>query len=78
MLKYYMCRRGVKKEISYEQALHILLGTFKDCDMTRDLLTVVNRIQCMYSTVEVEKITEDGMHMVLMAGLANELPRGVD
>ena len=82
MLKYYKYPRpynpDTREEITKDEALHILLGTFKDCDMTRDLLTRVNRIECMYSTVEVEKVDENGRHMVLMAGLANELPRDVE
>lgn len=82
MLKYYKYPRpynpDTREEITKNEALRILLGTFKDCDMTHDLLTVVNRIECMYSTVEVEKVDENGRHMVLMAGLANELPRDVE
>ena len=61
------------KEITYEEALDIVLGTYADTDMTRDMLTIPNRINCLFSTIEVK----DG-NIVLMAGLENMLPMDVE
>ncbi len=44
---------GKREEITYEKALSILLGCYRDNDMTRDWLTVLNYIPCNYSDVEV-------------------------
>ena len=76
-LKYYKYYNGEpeeKIEITYEEALHTILGTYRDNDMTRDMLTVVNRIRCQYSTVTVEEETKYGMNMTIMAGLCNMTP----
>ena len=60
-----------KKEIGYEEALNLVLGSYKDNDMTRDMLTIPNRINLMFgSTLTVEN--DDGM--VLAAGLYNQIP----
>lgn len=74
-MKYYRIDKitNEKKEITYEKALNLCLGCYKDNDMTRDMLEVVNRIDCRYSYVVIE---DNGM--VLMAGLYNMLPMGVD
>lgn len=66
--------------ITREQALDTLLGTWKDNDMTRDMLTIPNRIQCMYSviSVRVEDDKEPWNSRVLMAGLWNMLPMWVE
>lgn len=80
-LKYYKQfhdKPGERKEISYDEALNTLLTTYRDNDMTRDMLTTANRIDCRFSVVDVEEITEDGMRMVLMAGLRNMLPMGTE
>ena len=63
------------KEITYDEALTTLLGTYRDNDMTRDMLETANYIPCRYSTVEVKEVTEHGL-IVLMAGLQNMLPMG--
>lgn len=78
-LKYF--RKGYheesrREEITYDKALSILLGTFKDNDMTRDMLTTPNNIMCAYSMVYVEDHEEDGGIAVLMPGLVNILPMG--
>ena len=65
---------GEKKEISYEQALDIMLTTWKDTEMTRDMLSIGNCIQCRFSTVRV--LTDDGM--TAMPGLYNLLPMGAE
>lgn len=78
MLRYYKTMHGEKQkeEISYEKALNILLGSFRDNDMTRDMLTIANRIQCMYSTIEVVEV-DGNREFVLMAGLYNQLPMDI-
>lgn len=62
-LKYYRKGHGEfeRKEITYDKALSILLGTFRDNDMTRDMLTTANNIACHFSTVYVEEIWENDM-----------------
>lgn len=79
-LKYYRKGHGEseRKEITYDKALSILLGTFRDNDMTRDMLTTANNIACHFSTVYVEEIWEDDTVMVLMPGLYNILPMGIE
>lgn len=69
---------GEKKEISYDQALEIMLGTWKDTEMTRDMLSIVNRIECRYSTIEAEDPAEGKQTRALKAGLCNMLPNGVE
>lgn len=63
--------------IDYPTALDTLLTTYRDNDMTRDMLTIPNRIMCIFSTVEVEEKV-DGKNRVLMAGLCNMLPMDVE
>lgn len=77
MLKYFRNVDGNRQEISYDEALNILLGTWKDNDMTRDMLTIPNRIQCMFSYVDVEDHKGGNEIMVLMAGCYNILPPDV-
>ena len=75
MLKYYRVSYadGTTQEITREKALKIVLGTFKDTDITRDMLTIPNRIKCCYSEIVVKE--EDGSRTkVLMAGLFNMTP----
>lgn len=75
-MKYFRRIHGVntpKVEVSYDEALNVLLGTFRDNDMTRDMLTIPNNIQCRYSTIYVEDHSGK-MPMVLMSGLFNMLP----
>ena len=69
-MKYFKIQDGEKQEISYDKALDILLRSYRDNDMTRDMLTIPNRIQCLFSTIEVT--SDNGM--ILMAGLYNMLP----
>lgn len=74
-LKYFKRMHGDshREEITHEQALKTLLGTYRANDMTRDMLTIPNNIYCRYSTVYVEDHSGK-MAMVLMAGLMNDLP----
>ena len=80
MLKYY--RKGKetdqKEEITYQKALDIVLSSFRDNDMSRDMLTLPNRIICRYSEVTVEDDKGNGNISVLMAGLYNMLPDAVE
>lgn len=80
MLKYFkkMHDESERKEITYEEALHTMLGTWNDNDMTRDMLSIPNTIQCMFSRIDVEDWTDSGDHIVLMAGLYNLLPSGIE
>lgn len=64
-------------DITYEDALYTLLGAWRDCDMTRDMLSIVNRIRCMYATIEVYE-DDNGITKVLMAGLCNLVPMDVE
>ena len=74
-MQYYKMDRetGELTQITKEEALHILLGTYRDNDMTRDMLTIPNRIQCLYSTI----IVRDGKK-ALMAGLYNMVPMNIE
>lgn len=72
-LRYYNKIDGERIAITYDKALDIMLGTWKDNDMTRDMLQMPNNIQCMFSDIFVEEMTKDGT-MVLMAGMWNMLP----
>lgn len=82
MLKYFkkMHDESEKKEITYDEALRVILGTWKDNDMTRDMLTTANKIHCMYSDIYVEewRSENDNNPMVLMAGLCNIIPMGIE
>lgn len=62
------------KYVSRDEAYNTLLTTWKDSDMTRDMLTLVNRIECRRSTVEVVDIGEDGIVKTVAPGLFNLLP----
>ena len=75
-MKYYKQFHGYSEwsEITKEKAEDIILGSFKDNDATRSMLTIPNRIQCMFSTIEVR--SEDGM--VAAPGLYNLLPDGIE
>ena len=75
--KLYYYRRShetsEETEISYEKALDILLGSWKDNEMTRSMLTQPNNIQCRFSDVIVKEGKGENC-MVLMAGLWNQVP----
>ena len=81
MLKYY--RQPLIKDppdwmrISYEKALDILLGTYKDSDMTRDMLTIPNRIHCHFSEVIVIDFISDIEIIAPADGEYNLLPKGI-
>ena len=74
-LKYFKQYHGLaeRNEVDYDEALVTLLATYKDNDMTRDMLTIPNNIMGRFSNVFVEDHSGK-MPMVLMAGLWNDLP----
>ena len=57
-----------KKEISKEEALHKILGTFRDCDEVRDWLTIPNCIVCVFSTIYVVNDDECDFNLLLLRG----------
>lgn len=63
-------------EITKEEAKATLLTTYRDNDMTDDMLTIPNVIQCRCSEVVVKDVDETGRRpaRVLMPGLYNVLP----
>lgn len=56
-MKYFKQYHGEyeRKEVSYDEALKTLLGTFLDNDITRSQLEEPNAILCMCATIYVEK-----------------------
>ena len=73
MLKYYkrMKDSDAWKEITYDEALHTLLGTWRDTDLTRDMLTIQNMIECMFSWIKVD---DPDSTLKPMPGLFNRYP----
>lgn len=74
-LKYFkkMKPDGWLREVSYKEALNSVLSTFRDNDMSRDMLTIPNRIECRFAWIYVEDHSTNPPK-VLMAGLWNQLP----
>lgn len=70
--KRYYDNYAIGKKITREEALETLLSTYRDCDMTRDMLTVPNRIKTPYCDIYVI-----GNGLTVMAGLYNVVPDGV-
>lgn len=79
-LRFYRREYGSGKdeEVTYEQALHIVLGTYRDCDMTMDMLTRGNYIPCQFSEIVVTEVQENGMEMYLMPGFECFVPEGAE
>ena len=77
-LRYFMRWKedGQETEVSKEEALEALLTIYKDTDVTRDMLTLPNRIQGVYWDMVVKREC-DGTFMVLIPGLWNQTPVGV-
>lgn len=75
-MKYYVkyVDEPERREITYDKALDIALGSYRDNDMTRDMLNRPNRIMCRFSEITV--ISDDGM--TILAGLYNQLPMDVE
>lgn len=68
------------KEISYNEALDLLLTVYRDNDMTRDMLTLPNCIRLRYSDIVVKAVDDEHPIPILvsMAGYYNLLPNDVE
>lgn len=77
MLKYYkrMKDEDKEQEITYDEALRTMLGTWRDSDLTRDMLTIQNYIECTYSWIRVD---DPSTTMKPMPGLWNLAPDGIE
>lgn len=79
-LKYFRKLRDKDEweEITYGEALHIMLGTWKDNKYTRAMLTIPNWIECRFSTIKVADYTDAEHPRVRMPGFVNVLPDGME
>lgn len=77
MLKYYkrMKDETEEREIDYDEALRTMLGTWKDTDLTRDMLTIQNYIECVYSFIRVD---DPDSKMKPMPGRFNIAPEDIE
>ena len=77
MLKYYKRYKDSKEEfeITYDEALNTMLGTWKDSDLTRDMLTIQNYIECMFSYIRVDNPDEK---LKPMPGIWNITPDDIE
>lgn len=77
MLKYYKRYKGQseEQEISYDEALKTMLGTWRDSDLTRDMLTIQNYIECMCSYIRVD---DPNSKLKPMPGRFNIAPMGIE
>ena len=77
MMRYYKRMKDETEEfeITYDEALRTLLGTWRDSDLTRDMLTIQNNIVCMYSFIRVD---DPDSKLKPMPGLWNIAPDGVE
>lgn len=79
MLKFFRYRDDEDKhEVTRDEALRSLLSTFRDSDLTRDWLTVVNRIPYRFGTITVEDAEPGRPNMVLMPGYSYSTPAGAE
>lgn len=76
-MKYMIINRETaeRRLADYDEALRIALGSYRDNDMTRDMLTIPNHIQCVFSTILVR---EGGGDFETPVGAFNELPEGIE
>ena len=79
MLRYLKQFKGENEwnEITKDDALRTVIGSYRDCDMTRDFLEGPNYIPCLFSTISVQKVTEHGV-LVPMAGMQCVAPDGAE
>lgn len=77
MLKYYRRYKDqyTEEEVTKEEALTTLLSTYRDNDMTRDMLTVQNYIECRFAFIRVD---DPDSTLKPMPGLWGLLPDGAD
>ena len=66
-----------KREITISEALEVVFGSYGDTDMSRDMLSIPNRIPCRFSVIEVADVT-NGHKLVPMAGLEFLVPDGAE
>lgn len=73
MLKFYRKYKDemVETEVTKDEALTTLLSTFRDNDMTRDMLTIQNYIQCRFAFIRVD---DPDNPMKPIPGFWNRLP----
>ena len=73
MLRYYKRFKDeeFEREVTHEEALRTLLKTYRDNDMTRDMLTVQNYIETRFSFIRVD---DPENPLKPMPGLWNLLP----
>lgn len=76
-MKYMIIDRETAKRrlATYEEALRIARGSYRDNDMTRDMLKIPNNIQCLFSTILVRE--DDGVFEEPI-GAYNLTPEGVE
>ncbi len=67
-----------KRNISMSEALEVVYGSYGDTDMSRDMLSIPNRIPCRFSEIEVVGVTDGGHKLVPMAGLEFLVPDGAE
>ena len=60
-------------EITYDQALDTVLGSYIDSPEVRSMLDTANWIPCRFSTIAVSEI-KNGREMILMPGLTCVTP----
>ena len=75
-MKYMIITRETaeRRLVDYDEALRIALGSYKDNDMTRDMLTIPNNVQCVFSTI---LIREDNGDFEKPIGAYNLTPEGI-
>lgn len=75
-MKYRVINKenGKHRDVTYEEALRIALGSYRDNDMTRDMLTIRNNIDCMASQILVR---EEADRFGIPAGMFNQVPTGI-
>lgn len=76
-MKYMIINRETaeRRLATYEEALRIALGSYRDNDMTRDMLKLPNHIQCAFSTILVREEDDDFDEPL---GIYGQLPEGVE
>ena len=76
-MKYMIINRETaeRRLATYEEALRIALGSYRDNDMTRDMLKIPNNIQCVFSTILVR---DDRVVFTDPIGAYNLTPEGVE
>lgn len=76
-MKYMIINRETaeRRLATYEETLRIALGSYRDNDMTRDMLKIPNNVQCVFSTILVREEDDDFDEPL---GIYGQLPEGVE